>query len=73
LITFLDFCFNKIGLNKMTDEIAINNTVAQEFFIKLGFKHFPKKSEHYWVELTKNDFNSKYQGLQRVTKDNNPS
>ena len=68
LITFLDFCFNKIGLNKMMDEIAIKNTVAQEFFTKSGFKHFQKKSKDYWVELTRDEFNLKYQGFKKQTR-----
>ncbi len=60
LLTFLDHSFNTRGINLMTDEIAIDNKVAQDFFISLGFTHYPDKSKHYWVEMDKATFNSKH-------------
>ncbi len=58
LLSFLDYAFNTLGLNIMTDEIAIDNKVSHKFFLDLGFKHYPEKSEHFWVEINKNTFNS---------------
>ena len=60
LLTFLNFCFNHLDFQIMTDEIGFDNRVSQELFIKLGFKHYPKKSNHFWVEMDKNYFNERY-------------
>lgn len=60
LLTFLNYCFNNRGLRLMTDEIAIDNKVSHDFFLNLGFKHCPEKSDHFWVELSKDEFNLKY-------------
>ena len=60
LLHFLDHAFNRHGIHRMSDEIAIYNTVAQDFFIRLGFVHYPSKSQHFWVEMDRESFNMRY-------------
>jgi len=61
LISFLDYFFNEYGGLFIIDRVAINNCSGKKFLLDFGFTLDSQSSDYFLLQITRGDYNSKYQ------------
>jgi len=53
---FLDYFFLKLGGERMTDDLALENVAGQRTLENFGFRHNPELKNAYRLELIREDY-----------------
>jgi RimJ/RimL family protein N-acetyltransferase len=58
LLAFLDFFFDRVGGQCITDDVAVDNAAGQQLLLRLGFQHDASRTDVCLLHMTKDGFNA---------------